>query len=123
VKVVNRTRQRAVQVVEVLREFAPEGVSISVGDESDISGFDLVVQSTSLGMSPRLTEDPLPDYPFTKDQVVYDIIYSPAKTRFLERAEAAGCRVINGWPMFIGQAAIQSRYFINRIPIQGKVDL
>ena len=39
-----------------------------------------------------------------KNTIVYDLIYNPAKTKFLKEAEALGCMAINGLPMLIGQA-------------------
>ncbi|KGE73332.1 shikimate dehydrogenase [Spirochaeta lutea] len=115
VHIVNRTRRRAEELVKTLKAYVPRGTELAITDEPEGLEAQLVVQTTSLGMSPRINEDPLPGYAFRKGQVVYDIIYSPAKTRFLQRAEKAGCEVINGWPMFIGQAAIQSRLFMNQL--------
>ena len=36
---------------------------------------------------------------------VYDIIYTPERTRFLREAEARGHRVLNGTAMLVGQGA------------------
>jgi shikimate dehydrogenase len=41
------------------------------------------------------------------DMTVMDIIYTPLKTRFVREAEAAGCKTINGLPMFVHQGACQ----------------
>ena len=38
------------------------------------------------------------------DTIVYDLIYNPGRTPFLEAAEKAGLRTINGLPMLIYQA-------------------
>jgi 3-dehydroquinate dehydratase/shikimate dehydrogenase len=73
---------------------------------------DLVVQTTSAGMEGKQEKlDPLWFYPFSGRETVCDIVYTPAKTVFLGRAEAAGCRVQNGWPMFEQQAKLQSSLF------------
>lgn len=76
----------------------------------------LIVQTTSMGMQGESEgEDPLAFYEFAGDEIVYDIIYTPPQTPVLRRAEAAGCRTLNGLPMFEEQAAIQSRLFIDAI--------
>ena len=41
--------------------------------------------------------------------VVMDVIYNPFKTKLLATAEARGCLIINGLPMFIYQGAEQFR--------------
>ncbi len=71
--------------------------------------FDLVVQSTSCGMKPG--EDPVPGYDFSGRELLYDIIYSPPETRLMERARAAGCRVLGGLPMLHAQGQAQFEGF------------
>lgn len=81
------------------------------GGDSGGRGFDLIVQTTSVGMYPNVEADPLPGYAFSGRETVYDIIYTPEKTRFLKRAEADGCRVIGGLEMLRTQAEAQFRLF------------
>jgi shikimate dehydrogenase len=38
---------------------------------------------------------------------VFDAVYNPRRTRLLNQAAAAGCRVVEGMEMFLGQAMIQ----------------
>ncbi|GMO36400.1 MAG: type I 3-dehydroquinate dehydratase [Termitinemataceae bacterium] len=72
---------------------------------------DIIIQTTSVGMEPNIENDPLLQYRFTGKEIVMDIIYKPAKTHFLNRAAAAGCRIINGYDMFMRQAKMQYYYF------------
>jgi len=71
----------------------------------------LVVQTTSVGMNPEPDADPLPGFEFSGSEIVYDLIYTPEKTLFLSRAETAGCRIINGYPMLVSQAEEQFLLF------------
>jgi 3-dehydroquinate dehydratase/shikimate dehydrogenase len=73
--------------------------------------YELVVQTTSVGMEPNEEGDPLPGYVFGGGEVVYDIIYTPEKTTFLERAEESGCRIVGGAEMLGKQAVAQFRLF------------
>jgi shikimate 5-dehydrogenase len=41
------------------------------------------------------------------DMVAFDAVYNPRRTLLLRDAAAAGCRVIEGAEMFLGQAALQ----------------
>lgn len=109
VLVLNRTLQRAKDLADAF------GCRASVLDREaskSIAGYnDLIVQTTSVGMHPDLTGDPLPHYGFRGNEVVYDIVYNPPVTRFLERARKAGCRIIYGKEMLISQAEHQFKLF------------
>jgi 3-dehydroquinate dehydratase/shikimate dehydrogenase len=73
---------------------------------------DIIIQTTSVGMEPDIEGDPMPDYKFTGDEKVMDLVYKPETTVFLKRATAAGCPVINGYSMLVRQAIYQYEYFM-----------
>lgn len=73
---------------------------------------DFIVQATSIGMVGMSQGDPLEFYEFDGHEKVYDLIYKPAKTEFLARAEAAGCEICNGYKMLCYQAAGQYRLWM-----------
>ena len=74
----------------------------------------IIVQATSVGMEGFEDADPLELYTFRGDEYVMDLIYTPAETRFLERASAAGCKTINGYDMVIRQACMQYVNFMGQ---------
>jgi len=65
---------------------------------------DLVLNTTSLGLQPK---DPLPldldRFPLTDTRAVYDLVYRPARTALLERAQEARCRGAHGLGMLLHQ--------------------
>jgi shikimate dehydrogenase len=69
--------------------------------------FDILIQTTSVGMTPNIQQSPVPYALLFSDLLVMDIVYTPLKTRFLQDAETAGCRAITGISMFVHQAAFQ----------------
>ena len=75
------------------------------------AGFEVVVQTTSAGMTPNESIDPLPGYRFTGNEVVYELIYAPPQTRFLTRAAQAGCTTLGGSQMLLEQAYAQFKLF------------
>jgi shikimate dehydrogenase len=77
--------------------------------------FDILIHTTSIGMTPHIRQSPIPDALLTPGLLVMDIVYAPLKTRLLKDAEAAGCRTINGMAMFIHQAAFQFELW-TRVP-------
>ncbi len=67
---------------------------------------DILVNATSVGMSPNTNETPVPADLLRPGLVVFDIVYNPIKTRLLREAEAAGSKTINGVDMLVWQGAI-----------------
>jgi len=66
---------------------------------------DILVNATSVGMSPDIDETPVPARLLKPDLVVFDIVYNPIKTRLLREAEAAGASTISGIDMLVWQGA------------------
>ena len=65
----------------------------------------VIANCTPLGMKPH--EDEKPDIPYewiTKEHVLFDCIYNPEKTKFLEEGEKRGAQIVNGEAMFRAQA-------------------
>jgi shikimate dehydrogenase len=65
----------------------------------------LIINCTPLGMMPAI--DVYPEIPYeylTTRHLLYDLIYNPAKTKFLEKGEARGAAIKNGEEMLILQA-------------------
>ncbi len=68
---------------------------------------DVLVNATSVGMSPNIDETPVPARLLKPGLVVFDIVYNPVKTRLLGEAEAAGAQtLICGLDMLAWQGAL-----------------
>ena len=65
--------------------------------------FDLVVNSTPVGMFPNVGETPI-DFTRIKTGYVLDLVYNPAETRLLALARTSGAKVMNGLTMLVWQA-------------------
>lgn len=71
-----------------------------------LSQADILVNTTPLGMAPKVEEAPPVEWERVKPEAfVYDIIYTPAETKFLSEAKSHGHRVQNGEQMLVGQGA------------------
>ena len=75
---------------------------------------DLIVNCTPVGMHPNVDDTPLDAKHVRRDQVVFDTVYNPENTLFIKQARELGCEVITGIDMFVGQAALQFKYFAER---------
>ena len=110
--VLNRTVVKAKEIAIPYR-FAWGGLD-SQGIKMMEKFTDIIIQSTSVGMEPDIEGDPLEFYGFTGKELFVDLIYRPVKTRCLQRAEAKGCKTINGYDMLLRQARYQYKYFIDK---------
>jgi shikimate dehydrogenase len=65
----------------------------------------LIINTTPLGMYPNVNDcPPLPYEALTSDHFLYDLVYNPEQTVFLERGAAQGAKTFGGLPMLHGQA-------------------
>ncbi len=72
---------------------------------SPVSHSNLIINTTPLGMTPDTKSMPLIDFELlTPSHYVYDLIYNPARTQFLQKAEMHGAHVKNGLEMLHIQA-------------------
>lgn len=72
---------------------------------------DLIVQTTSVGLSPNFGTSPIEDFKFSGKEIAYDIIYKPKWTKFLLDAKEAGCLVHFGSEMLLEQGKLQFEEF------------
>ncbi|NCF94516.1 MAG: shikimate dehydrogenase [Verrucomicrobiaceae bacterium] len=74
---------------------------------------DLIINATSAGM--KLTDpDLLSNGLIQPHHLIYDMVYKPARTRFIASAEAAGARATNGLSMLLHQGVISFETWFNR---------
>jgi shikimate dehydrogenase len=65
----------------------------------------LIINCTPLGMSPYQEQKPdIPYHLLGKKHILYDCIYNPEKTLFLQEGEKRGCQIKNGLEMLHLQA-------------------
>lgn len=67
---------------------------------------DILVNATSVGMSPNINQTPVAKRLLKLGLVVFDVVYNPIKTRLLAEAEEAGAETINGLDMLVWQGAL-----------------
>ncbi len=101
---INRTASRARALSEDISRYFR--VHITVGDLAQINRAQLIVNATSVGMAPLAHASPLPPGAnIPAGAVAYDLVYRPRHTLFLQQAERAGARTIDGLGMLVRQGA------------------
>ncbi len=73
-----------------------------------------LINTTSVGMYPRIHRSPVPAPALVNYQMVVDVIYNPLKTKLLLDAETQGCKTISGLEMFARQGAEQLKLWTGR---------
>ena len=70
-----------------------------------IADYHLIINGSPVGTYPRVAEAPiLPYSQLTPDHLLYDLVYNPAETQFMQRGRAYGAAVHNGLRMLELQA-------------------
>jgi len=104
----NRTAERAQSLAEEFTGRTGTVTQISL-EQLCRQKFDVLINTTSVGMFPNVDANPLEDcaIAFSQNMLVFDTIYNPVETKLLAQARARGAQTIGGVEMFVKQAAAQ----------------
>jgi shikimate dehydrogenase len=69
--------------------------------------WDIIINTTSVGMTPEIHQMPISEALFSAGCVVMDIVYNPVETQLLKTAQKNGCTTVDGVSMFVYQGASQ----------------
>jgi shikimate dehydrogenase len=113
VAVLNRTEERARELAEAFAAHGQVRALPQCGAEAELAlrSADLVVNTTSIGMHPKVDAMPVDVSLLRPDAVASDLIYNPLATAWLTRARQLGCRTHGGLGMFIYQGAYAFEYW------------
>ncbi len=71
----------------------------------DLANFQLIINATPLGMHPNIHAKPDLNYTqLTENHFLYDLVYNPAETAFLQEGSKRNCATQNGLAMLYAQA-------------------
>ncbi|MBD1382070.1 shikimate dehydrogenase [Metabacillus arenae] len=105
IDICNRTIEKAKDLISEC-PIKVKGDAYSIhGAENLIYDYDIIIQTTSIGMHPNTSEKPIELTGAKKECLVSDIIYNPIQTQLLKEAEAEGMQTLTGVGMFVHQAA------------------
>ncbi|MGD2073257.1 MAG: shikimate dehydrogenase [Candidatus Thorarchaeota archaeon] len=110
--VVNRTFQRAKELEKVF-DCTVEPLN---NLEAVVVRSDVIVNTTSIGMSPNVEETIVPRKSLSPDHIVFDMIYNPPITRLLKDAQSEGATIYSGLEMFLHQALKSFKIWTGVLP-------
>ncbi|SFJ18823.1 shikimate dehydrogenase [Halobacillus dabanensis] len=116
VDVANRTMIRAEELINQIPVNSQAAAITLEQAMHSVGEYDLVVQTTTVGMSPDINNTILSLEHLTKGTVVSDIVYRPMKTKFLEEAEKRGARLHYGHEMLLQQAVYAFQIWTDTVP-------
>ena len=109
-RVLARRPKQAQALVADIAPHLPDAVLLSAHAWSELTDLApavrLIVNCTPVGMSPHVDDSPWPDdLSFHPEQMVYDLVYNPRRTRLMSQAAAAGAQAYHGLGMLVRQGA------------------
>lgn len=106
ITVANRTLEKAQAIVRLIGStYGVKADACSIEEAEITEGYEVIFQTTSLGMYPKAEGCPIRETRcLNTAEVAVDLIYNPEETQFLAAARRAGCQTINGMEMLFFQA-------------------
>ncbi|GLY12632.1 shikimate dehydrogenase [Pseudobacillus badius] len=106
IDIANRTMEKAEELKKLGQTHRYTNI-ISLEDaERRQDQYDIIVQTTSIGMWPETNRSPMNITHLKKGAFVSDIIYNPAETKILKQARENGAQTQNGMKMLALQNAL-----------------
>jgi shikimate dehydrogenase len=106
--IANRTVEKAKSIKENYLQYKRGNINILTPQEAEtmIGNYDIIINTTSVGMSPNIDEVPMKVENIKKNVVLSDLIYNPISTKWLRLGEEKGAIIHNGVGMFVEQGAL-----------------
>lgn len=116
--IINRTDRNALKLKEALKGVNDKtNVQIIKQSEIETKNIDYLINTTPVGMFPRVNSIPIDKSLLNHFKTVIDIIYNPDKTLLLENAELCDCNTLNGLGMLIWQALLSINIWFEEIEL------
>ena len=115
--VCNRTISKGKNLaLRILRKFPKTMVEYDNLDLRNVEKekINMIVNCTSVGMYPYVDVSPISLNGFSKNLIVYDLIYKPRKTKLIKLAEHKGYYTINRLSMLINQALLSQEIWFGK---------
>lgn len=109
--------RRIEQAKQLANSFTNYELQISNYVDLQPSTFDLIVNTTPVGMTPNINESPLPEnLSLPSNVLIYDLVYNPRETKLVKDARSQGLNATTGLGMLIEQAALSFEIWTGKNP-------
>ncbi len=105
IDIVARDENKGGSISSKIRQTGTNSKFISWSDLKDlkIADYDIIIQTTPLGMKNQAGKIEFPYDKLTSCKTVIDIVYNPLETEFLKKSKVNGAKCINGLEMLVYQ--------------------
>ena len=106
--IANRTIEKADEIKNHYLKYREANINVLPLEEAqlNLAKYDIVINTTSIGMSPRVDEVPISIDHIKQTAVLSDLIYNPIETKLLQLGNKKGIITHNGVGMFVEQGAL-----------------
>ncbi|TAH26634.1 MAG: shikimate dehydrogenase [Cytophagales bacterium] len=95
----------SISYLVVSRKSDPKTIIYEEVNEKIINEYQLIINTTPLGMYPNIKDSPyIPYYAFSDKHYFFDLVYNPLETLFMLKGKARGAKTKNGLEMLHLQA-------------------
>lgn len=119
--IVDREPARAMELAERMNSIHGSRCTTASDVAQAIAGASGLIHATPTGMA-KLPGMPVPESLLQRDLWVSEVVYVPLETELLKAAKRAGCRVMDGGHMNVGQALGGFRLFTGRDADPARMD-
>jgi shikimate dehydrogenase len=123
IDIANRTVENGALIANQRTEETATNIFTLEEVEEHISTYDLIIQTTSVGMKPNQKQTPVRLNRLRESTIVSDIIYQPIWTNFLKEAASKGAKVHHGHTMLLHQAQYAFEIWFGKRPKINKMDI
>ena len=104
IKIYNRSIDKA---KEIANDFGVEFGSLD--DLPEVGRYEIIINASSVGMNED--KSPIDKNLINKNQIIFDIVYSPMETKLIKDAKEKGATVIYGYEMLLYQGVEQFKMY------------
>lgn len=106
------TKQLGLEVVFVSRYKRPNTVVYEDLNEEALREYEVIVNCSPVGMFPNIYDSPrIPYESLNENNLLFDLVYNPDQTMFMQRGMVQGATVKNGLEMLVLQALASWKYW------------
>ena len=111
--IVNRTKERGEALLNIMKNGTEVECELTLLQESYSipEQTDVIINCTSIGLSPMIEMVPVDVESLKPSMVVCDLIVNPPLTPFLKAAQTQGCKILDGVGMLVNQGRIGIKYW------------
>ncbi|MCL4415174.1 MAG: shikimate dehydrogenase [Actinobacteria bacterium] len=115
-------RNKALELINIFNKISSIEVVEDLNDlNSEIENIDLIVNCSPAGMNLESKKElkkllPVPSKWNLKDKFIFEMVYNPWETKFIQKGKKEGATIVTGIDMLINQAAYSFKIWFGILP-------